>query len=245
MATTLTPYTALEYAEKIVKHMPLERVYVDIANDIQRRIWHAGNWSWTVAQTSSIAVPASTTGGSQLVEFASLTTPAARFIEGVLKHDIATGGGRTDNIAHLKPVSLNPLTAIVGPPTTFQYIPLSSGGNDGIRFNTKPSFPTDGTFVGLYKTVYPTLTESTLHTTAAATNQQLPDDWYHVYQDGVLWLAMQYAGDGRQGQAQMAADGRISYTGQYGIFMAGLERMKALEPQITLEYRLAQDKVNE
>lgn len=240
MATTRTPYEALQYAERVIKRMPLEEVYVDIANDIHQRIWQAANWSWTVAATSGITVPLSTTGGAQLVEFTALTTPAARFIEGVMTLPIATGGGRTDKTEHLEPVSYNLLSAIVGPPTTFQYIPLSSPGNDGFRFNTKPSYPVNGLFYGLYKTVQPILTASTLHSTAAGSVPQLPDDYYSVYQDGVLWLAFQYAGDQRQGSIQVV-EGKVQYTGQLGVFMRSLEAMKAVEPKTMLDYRVGQD----
>jgi hypothetical protein len=233
MATTIAPIEALEYAESVVKKMPLEEVWLNIANDIHRRIWQEANWHWTISSTSPLTIAASTTGGSQTVTFTALTD-VARFIEAIGITEMASGGGRTDTTEHLLPVSINPTTTWVGRPNTFQYIP--GNPDDTFKFNVKPAYPVTCTLTGVYKKEFPTIVPSTLYI-ASANNPQLPDDWYHVYQDGVLWQAMMYAGDNRQGSMQMAPNGGIQYTGQYGVFMSALAKMAAKEPTYLLERR--------
>lgn len=234
MATSIPPIDALLAANAQIKGMPLEDLYLTIANSVHRRIWQLANWTWTLASTPAITVPASTTGGTQTVEFTSLTN-VGRFIEAVGITPIATGGGRTDTTEHMRAVSLNPTTTLVGRPTTFQYIPAFTGSTDAFKFNVLPAYPVACTLTGVYKKVFPAITAANLGT-ASSNNPQLPDDWYHVYEDGVLWQAYQYAGDQRAGST---ANGQ--YTGQLALFMAGLANMLAVEPTYILERRAVEE----
>jgi hypothetical protein len=84
---------------------------------------------------------------------------------------------------------------------------------------TIPATAATSKLVGIYKITAPAITNSNMFTTGT---QAFPDEWFWVYQQGVLWKALEWAQDPRAGNTQFQ-DGKIAYTGQRAAFEAALE----------------------
>ena len=87
------------------------------------------------------------------------------------------------------------------------------------------------TVIGLYKKLFTPFTDSNIYTTGVPEG----DNWYHVFQSGVLWKAYQYADDQRAGDASVRAnDAQVSFSGARGTFEANLIQMKEREPLLLI-----------
>jgi hypothetical protein len=238
MATTILPILAVRDAAAKIKKIPTEDVQVGIVNDIHQRIWTAGNWVWTLGEIELSTNPASDDTYTQEFPLASNITDCSRFVNGRL---ITPERGlnlelRTDSVRDIEPVSFLPLTGLKGQPTHFQYVP---GTTDKIRFST--AFNAEKSrFYGVYKKVFPVLAAKDLYYT---TKIALPDEWYWVFREGVLWKLYEYADDTRGGNVSFS-EGRTQYGGQGAIFQAALMEMMVKEPRFMEDSRDVRENVS-
>lgn len=238
MATTILPIQAFVDGAAKVGKLPLEEIQVGIANDIHQRIHTAGNWNWTLGEILVPATPASDDAYTQEYSLVSNLSDCSRFVNGRL---ITPARGlnneiRADTVRDLIPASFIPLTGLKGLPTHFQYRP---GTPDKIRFST--SFSLEGTnFYGVYKKTVPVLTHKDLYFT---TRMTIPDEWYYVFREGVLWKLYEYADDNRAGNVAIQGD-RVQYSGQCAVFMAALSEMLSREPRFMESLRETPENVS-
>lgn len=237
MATTLAPKYALEQAKRFVKKIPDADIQLVIANEINARLWNAGNFVWTLNSTSVSLTPSTPSVLQQNYDLSVNLTDCARFVRGMImtpKSGVAQV--RTDQLYEVNPVSYipnNSTTAIQGVPSQFYYIP---GTPDKIRFDVSVLFPNNSTFYGIYKKSITPFTPQTLNDT---TNFFIPDEWYHVFMEGVLWRYFLYSNDDRAGSIKTNVQGNAEYGGQLAVFQEALDQMRMKQPEIYLDMRRA------
>lgn len=220
MAATYTPKQALDFATSMIKGMILSSdtaVNAQICDYVLSAIWMAAPFRWTVGSYS--ATPIAVTAGTS-----DYTVTAPSDYLSIEKAYIVT----TDSINELTPVSiLVPDVNVVGVPSKIDYVAANT-----LRIHPKPSTGYSGQLYIIYKKKHPVINSGNLNTAGAIV---IDDDWYWVFQLGVMWQAYMYADDQRAGTATVDAQGRIQYTGAYGAFRAGIETMKVAE-NATLDY---------
>lgn len=210
------PVEALRYARSMVKAMPIERpdVSIPILQSVSNYIWMAAPWRWTIGRLSDTVLTADT------VAHTLTSTPSDLLYIGQAVCDEGETQWPLEVVPELPATKtlagtpkyiafVSPATIRIQPPAT----QLSAGRTRTIR--------------GWYKKTAPTISAETQYT---AGQLVMPDEWYQVFQEGVLWQAYLYADDPRAGQVQVSSDGRATYTGQGGAFMNCINMMRASEP---------------
>lgn len=204
-----TPADALNWAKIMVKNMPLADVQVRIADQISSRMWMAAPFSWTVGLLPAISVLANTQDYAITKPADFLYLSSAYLYDGTsLKEELEI----VPNLPSDVKVGGNPAQICLVP------------GTSTIRVSPKPKTLAGASqsIVMMYKKTYTPITVGNLNSTTAL---GFPDEWYHVFEDGVLWRAMIYADDQRAGGAQAASNGSVTYSGQCGVFYAGVQEI--------------------
>lgn len=216
MSATRRPVEALRYAREMVKSSPLNRpeIAVSILQGVSNQIWMAAPWRWTVGRLSDTTLTADT------VAHTLTSTPTDILYLGQVVLDDGESIRPLEIVPELpstKTLAGTPLeVAFVSPATLRVQPPVTQlGGNK------------TWTIRGWYKKVAPTINEQTQYTAGRLT---MDDEWFQVYEAGVLWQAYLYSDDVRAGQTQVGANGQTVYTGQMGAFYGGLAQMRQSEP---------------
>jgi hypothetical protein len=226
MAATKTPNSAFTPAQKYIRMEPLEDVQYQVLDDACKLIWMADAWRWTIGSLANFNLSAST-------------------------QDYAYGGSLSDylytwrayvaNGDTMQPLAVDPEL----PTTEVQLCATPSRiakvtGAATFRVFPVPGTPLVGTWtvVQQYKKIAPTISVANAGTAGALI---MDDEWFHVYFEAVLYYAFKYGFDSRAGTVQYdASKGQTIYTGQYGVLMAAIERMRYHEP-IATEMHLRPD----
>jgi hypothetical protein len=207
------PRDALTFAKTMVKSMPVDDTTVSyqILDYVSAIMWMAAPWRWTLGTLTQTPLVAGT------VDY-TVTIPADfAYLETAYLTD-----GNTSNSLYID--SYLPAATSAGLVTKVAHIP---GSPDVLRVHPKPPASYTPTLVTLYKKL-PTKITSSNYATAGTTG--LPDQWFWVYQLGVLWLAYHYADDvQRAGLATLNSQGQVQYTGFLGGFQSGLDEMRKSE----------------
>lgn len=220
MAATFQPASAFEYAKSFLKRMPLEDIEVPILDEINKMIWMAAPWRWTQG-----SLPA-TTLTSNTQDY-TIVTPSDFLY--VLSGYVSDGGNvyRNLNID----ASLPPDVKVVGNISRIAH----QTGNSFRTFPRTGTLPTSPVqqMILQYKKVAPHVTNKTQFTPGFLV---MDDDWFWVYNAGVLWKSYLWGDDSRAGGVTVAANGTAQYTGQLGTFrdalriMAEREKLPLVEP---------------
>lgn len=229
MAATKAPINAITLAAEMTKGMPLERVALSVCNEINNYIWFAANWKWSVGVFSPITLSANT--GDYTVTY------PADFLHGLFGKITDVGKNTPTD---LECVSFIPSTSggISGIPNQI-YLPGTASQSTTVRVAPKPGQITEAKTLWIfYKKLLTQLTAKTLYTGTLP----FDDEFFHVFESGVLWKAYQYADDRRAGEAQMGGD-KVAFSGQRGVFEAALAGMimktegLLIDPKKTLDGR--------
>lgn len=215
MASTYAPNTAFLVAKEYIKSMPIERISSRVLDEVCSMIWMAAPWRWTLGSLPIVTLAANT-------QDYSIALPSDFLF--VTEAYIASGSDipRKLNVEPALPANVT----IIGFPTKVTVFG-TPGGAGTLRVMPKPPSVTAGQqVVCLYKKQAPKISDANAGTPGAL---QLDDEWFYVYQAGVLALAYQYADDPRAGSAQVDSSGRIVWNGQWGIFQAHLAQMRERE----------------
>lgn len=212
MAATKRPIEALDFCKRFIKNMPLEQVQTEILDQVNKMMWMAAPFRWTVGTLTAISLANNTQDYT--------LAPPADFL--YLIHSYIADGSTTPRILDVEP-ALPADVKLVGDPTRVAYV-----GSNTFRVAPKP-----GTGVGtqqiisFYKKTAPSLTDSTIQNTGVLI---FDDEWFWVYTSGVLWLAYLFGDDQRAGGASVdPTTGKYQFTGQRAIFEANLLIMKQRE----------------
>lgn len=210
MASTLRPQDAFDVARHFIKDMTLEKVSPRVLDDVNKYMWMAAPWRWTVG-SMPLATLLNATQDYTIV----LPTDFLYLLNAYTTDGTATRELRVEP-ALPSAVTLNgqpSRVAIVG--SAYRVSPVP-----GAQPTVAPKI------VSLYKKMAPTITPANM---ATAGVQVFDDEWFWVFQEGVLWKSYLYAEDSRAGNVEAGPKGQITYTGQRGVFEAALQFMMANE----------------
>ena len=209
MASTFTAYEAFEYVKKYIGNMDLERLAPGILDDVNKMFWGYAPWRWSLGLMDQITLVSDTQ------DYAVTLPDDFLFIYDILQLD-----GKTTR--HLKPAAIFPQTGILRAGQAGSGAVMSINGVDTLRID-----PTPGTIpvtaaaqklVPIYKKTAPDITKTTMYTSGYL---QIPDDFFWVYREGVLWKAMSWAQDPRAGDVKVQG-GQVVYGGQRAVFESAL-----------------------
>ena len=221
MASTAPAIDAIDYATRYIKNVPLQPVATKIINEVAAIIWSAAPWSWTLGSLPTITLLANT-------QDYTINYPAD--FQKALEAVLINGDGNERELHVLPALPTN--VGFVGQPNYVSY-PAAAGTIAGlVRVSPKPAqVQGTQTVIGLYKKLFTPFTDSNIYTTGVPEG----DNWYHVFQSGVLWKAYPYADDQRAGDASVRAnDAQVSFSGARGTFEANLIQMKEREPLLLI-----------
>lgn len=212
------PSDAVTYAKTFVKSMPLDSTAnnftYQMCDYISSTIWMAAPFRWTIGYYGTATVT-----GAAGTDYAISSPPSDCLY---LEFAYLADGNQVNDLD---------CSALIGADSTSIGVPSSvsiiSAGN--IRINPKPPTSYSKALYLHYKKQRTQITSSNYGTAGALI---MDDEWYWVYQAGILWQAYQYADDARAGQAQVNEKGEITYSGQLGCFRAGIETMRQSEKAI-------------
>ncbi len=212
MASTYAPSTALLYAKSFVKKMPVDtdpNINVQMLDYVHAAMWMAAPFRWTVGLVGNTTLVNSTT------DYTVADPSDFLYIEGAY---VAKGNSNE----YLTPVSfLTNENITPGSPALISHPALNT-----YRVSPAPTQNYNSPLYIYYKKQRPMITTGN-YTSGGV--QVFDDEWFWVYQTGVLWQAYQYADDARAGGATVDQDGKTQYTGQLGIFRASLAEMRRSE----------------
>lgn len=216
--STFTPAQALQFVKKMLKDMPLETVDASVLDQIHKAIWMAAPWRWTIATLPAITI-------SDAVDYV-VPSPPTDFMY-ILKAYMTNGSV----MRPLMPSSALPASGgeLQGQPTQ---IAVSNNSPLTLRIYPPMSSVKAGEtweLVVYFKRNAPQVTKANQNTAGIL---ELPDEYFWVYNEGVLYKAYYYGDDARGGTATVTSQGQIQYTEQLGIFQSALTQMRTAEPLI-------------
>lgn len=199
----------------MIKNMPLETVRARILDDVNKIIWMAAPWRWTVGSLPAVTLASSTQDYNVALPSDYLYTTDVYISDGVQPF-------RT-------PVVVPILPTVVGLTGQPNLVAITGAANTTgtMRFSPVPgTLPATTKAYGLYKKTSPIITYENSNTAGVLV---MDDEWFWVYEAGVLWLSYLYGDDQRAGSAQADGSGKVAYTGQRGVFEAALSQMRERE----------------
>ena len=209
MASTFTAYDAFEYAKKYIGNMDLERLVPGILDDVNKMFWGYAPWRWTLGLFPQITLISNT-------QDYAVTLPS----DFLYLYDILQLDGKTTR--HLKPTAIYPQTGILRAGQAGSAAIMSISGVDTLRIDPTPGTIPAGDpsqkLISIYKKAAPDVTAETMYTSGFLS---IPDDFFWVYREGVLWKAMSWAQDPRAGDVKVQG-GQVVYGGQRAVFESAL-----------------------
>lgn len=222
MASTLRPIDAIEYAKRFVKDMPLEDVQWRILDDVSKYLWMAAPWRWTLGLVGQILM----LNGQQDY---TLAVPAD-FLYPIYAY---YGDGTSPNMYLEIEPKLASTVIQQGNPTRLSY-----EGSNTWRLYPNPVISGTKVINIFYKKIAPVLTPKNIYDQNVLI---LDDEWFWVYEEGVLWKAYLYADDPRAGSAQMDSRGQWQYSGKRADFESAIQKMREREKLPIFGFQTAPD----
>lgn len=210
MAATRRPVEALNYALDFTKNAPIQRQQARILDDVNKHIWMAAPWRWTLGNVGTIT----------LVDAQQDYTLSAPIDMLYPVYSYFADGSTTPQYLVIE--AKLPTSAVqVGQPDRLSY-----EGSNTWRFYPKPKVTGTKTCVIQYKKTSPNITVENSYTSGALV---MDDEWFWVYELGVLWKAYMFADDERAGNARLGSDGKWEYSGLRAEFENGINYMRERE----------------
>ena len=216
MSSTYTAYDAFEYAERFISGQDLDRFLPRILDDVHRILWMYAPWRWTLDLFPQFSLVSNTQDYTVTLPSDFLFLQEAKIADG-------------KNIIHLHCGATFPATVnlISGAPSQ---ISIQTVGSNSVAriFPCPGQFPVGATaqkLIAIYKKNAPKVDRETAQ---EAGYILLPDEYFWVYLEGVLWRAMKWAQDPRAGSVTVQDD-KIVYTGQLAEFQAAMLQMADME----------------
>jgi len=142
-----------------------------------------------------------------------------------------TDGNNSERPLEIVP-NLETNVGFIGNPNSIAY-PAAAGSASGlVRVSPKPgTLAGTQVVVGLYKKVMTPFTNQTIFSSTLP----FDDEWFMVFEEGILWQAYLYADDRRGGDVSVdSQNGVARFSGQRAVFEAALTMMKDREKLIML-----------
>lgn len=221
MASNYAPIAAFDFVKRYTKNMPLEQVFPQILDDTLKMMWMAAPWRWTIGAFPNIALATNTQDYS-----VAIPSDFLYLIDSYL----------TDQQGNIPRVlTIEPTLAAGGTQGNPSEITIigAAGTTGTARFFPQPgSLPSNIQAISLYKKTAPSITASNANTAGI---QVFDDEWFWVFNSGVLYYAYLFGDDERAGGAQIDPVGnKVTFNGQRGVFEANLQVMKQREKLLSL-----------
>lgn len=208
MAATKRPNDAFEYAKSFIKKMNLEDVNVEILDEVNKMIWMAAPWRWTLGSLPAATLVSNTPDYT-------ITTPSDFLY--IFDGYISDGANVFRNLIFEPTLPAD--VVIKGDTSRIAYM-----GSNLYRLYPRPgTIPSNPgrQMILRYKKQAPVVTNETQYTNGFL---EMDDEWFWVYNAGVLWKAFLWADDSRAGTIQLV-DGKAQYSGQLAVFRDGIRQM--------------------
>lgn len=218
MAATHTAQEAFDLAKVFIRKMPLSdatltTVQYSILTNALAMLWMARPWRWTIGSVTNLTVSNNTQDYTQAPPGDFLYTQLAYITDG-------------EKAQVLTVAPALPTTEVIaaGWPNMISY-----QGSNTWRLFPKPGHQGGSTVtvVQLYKKSAPLITSGNIGTAGALV---MDDEWFWVYCEVVLYWAMKYGFDTREGNAQYTLGEKAILGGQHAKAMAAIEEMAQREP---------------
>ena len=216
MASTYKPVDAFDFSKTMINKMKLEQVEVRILDTAMKVFWMAAPWRWTIGALPNITLLAAT-------QSYPIALPAD-FLYGLECVQTDQAGGTPRDILVVPAVKPG---GLIGGTSQIAFSGVSGTMGTALITPIPGTLPVPQYLLSLYKKQAPTLTASNIYTKGI---QVFDDEYFHVFESGVLWASYLYADDQRAGSAQADNKGGYSFTGQRAIFEANIEWMREREP---------------
>lgn len=212
MSLVYCPQDAFVYAKRFISDQDLDRLSPRILDDVHRMIWMYAPWRWTLGAFPSVTLLANTQDYTVSVPADFLFLQYADIADGKNRRHLHCGAYMPSAVGYIS-----------GQPSQVS-----------VQGSTMRVLPCPGTFatgapsqqiISVYKKLAPQVTRANMTTAGSLV---MPDEYFWVYQEGVLWRAMSWAQDPRCGDVKMQGD-QAAYAGQRAVFEAGLKMIADLE----------------
>lgn len=214
MSSVYSAYDAYIYAKRFISDQDLDRFLPRILDDVHRMFWMFAPWRWTLGLFPSFTLSAFKQDYVLTLPTDFLFLQDARIVDG-------------KNTTHLHCGAMFPPNLVAGQMSQIAVQTVNSAQT--VRITPPPGqFPAGAanqTVQALYKKSAPQITRATAQT---AGFMGFPDEYFWVYQEGVLWRAMAWAQDPRAGSVTVAGD-NVQYTGQLAAFQAAMSQVADTE----------------
>ncbi len=224
MASTIPAISAFDFSKRNIKGMPLDQIQVRLLDNVNKIMWMAAPWRWSVGTLTAITLVSATSDYT--------LAPPADFLY-LIGAYIADGAGTPRHLAVVPTIPAN--IVVTGLPQFIAY-----QGTNTFRVSPIPGtlITPSKSLVSYYKKQAPVITAQNAQT---AGTLLFDDEWFPVYTAGVQWLSYLYGDDARAGSANIDSQGKAQYTGQKAVFESGLQMMRLREPLLQLDFRTAPD----
>lgn len=212
MAATYQPADSFVYIKNFLKGMPLEQVGPAMLNEVSTMIWMSAPWRWTLGSLTATSL----VSGQQDY---TITAPSDFLY---LLDGFIADGDKVFRDLLVEP-TLPSDVKVVGNVSRLAYM----GSNTFRTFpkpGTLPASPTQQ-FILRYKKTAPKITNQTQYTAGFLA---MDDEWFWVFNAGVLWKAFQWGDDSRAGGVTLTPSGP-QYSGQLGVFRDAIREMGTRE----------------
>ena len=210
MASTYTVSNAVTFTQAICVGVPVASIQMAAADMVNSTIWNAYPWRWAQKAMTPIAL----VDGTQDYTFAPtdyMRLVAARLVRTdvtpdeydeldvvrYLAPDLSSGGFQSGlrQIAYNSALTKLRLTSAAAVPA-------------GTTFQIQGEYQYQPTKITNMGSLLP-----------------FPDQYFHVFCEGLLWMFFRIAKDSREGTASANGKGGVMYTGQMGVFYDALTAM--------------------
>jgi len=208
MASTLKAYDALDFAKNFIGKMDVERLLPRLLADVSYMFWVYAPWRWSLG----IMPPVTLVSNQQDYP---ITLPN----DFLYLYDILQLDGKTTR--HLKATAIYPQTGVLRAGQAGSAAIQTISAVTKLRIDPTPgTIPATSpqTLVSIYKQTAPVIDQTTMYTAGALL---IPDEFFWVYVEGVLWKAMHWAADPRAGEVKFQG-GQTTYSGQRAAFEAAM-----------------------
>lgn len=211
MASTYTPQDAVDYLAKFVNGVPVTDIDSQVCDFVKRIIWLAYPWRFSLSELTAINL----VDGTQDYAYTSDSTTLFRLVSArVYRTDITSPGNPVKDVMIMSWIEPAPADRISFP--NFRSI-AHNRITSKIRFEAPIAIPSGQTLQlkGEYQKFATKITDANMSQAAAL--DSLPDEYFHMFCQGLLWQLFKFTRDKRAGTAQLV-NGQVVYTGQLGEF---------------------------
>lgn len=224
MANTIPPIVAFDYVKRMIKFMPLDQIMARLVNRVAYYMWMDAPWRWTLGSLPVVPLIANTQDYTAAFPSDFLYPVSCYIVRGsATAGDIAPG-----RELQIWP-TMETARGVLGNPSMIAWIG-TAGTNGTVRINPIPGqVNTIENVIGLYKKSMTPFTNSTVYTGT----MPFDDEWFPVFEEGVLWQAYLFADDRKAGEASGIGE-KMQFSGQRAVFESALQHMREREPLITV-----------